>query len=47
MQTENTIEKLMKLSERAFQCLAETSAKEIRIAGLLLDAVATIKETNY
>lgn len=46
MQTENTIEKLMSLSEKAFQYLAATNAKEIRIAGLLLDAVATIKETS-
>lgn len=44
MQTENTIEKLMTLSEKAFQHLAETSPKELRIAGMLLDAVATIKE---
>ncbi|XP_063697435.1 rab3 GTPase-activating protein non-catalytic subunit isoform X2 [Culicoides brevitarsis] len=46
MQTENTIEKLMKLTEKAFQYLASSNAKEIRIAGLLLDAVATIKETS-
>uniref|UniRef100_A0A336MRX7 CSON006231 protein n=1 Tax=Culicoides sonorensis TaxID=179676 RepID=A0A336MRX7_CULSO len=47
MQTENTIEKLMNLSEKAFQYLAPTNVmKDVRIAGLLLDAVATIKESS-
>lgn len=36
----------MSLSEKAFQYLAANNAKEVRVAGLLLDAVATIKEMS-
>lgn len=46
MQTENSINKLMSLSEKVFHLLSKQNSKELRIAGMLLDAVATIKESN-
>lgn len=46
MQTDNSINKLMNLSEKVFQLLASQNSKELRVAGMLLDAVATIKEAN-
>lgn len=46
MQTSNSIDKLMSLSEKIFQLLAVQNSKELRVAGMLLDAVATIKESG-
>lgn len=46
MQTDNSIDKLMFLSEKAFHYLAAANSRDLRIAGLLLDGVATIKEMN-
>ena len=45
---EISIDKLLKLTENAFKCLSgkESKSKDLRIAGLLFDACATIKETR-
>lgn len=44
IQNDISLEALLKLSGKAFSCLSGKDTKELRIAGQLFDACATVKD---